>query len=70
MNISDTPPFHLFKTTSLPPILPTPLFLWEKYEPLLFLKILKTQTHLPLYREGGGGVETMKQLRNNTSHLK
>ena len=48
MNISDTPPFHLFKTTSLPPILPTPLFLWEKYEPLLFLKILKTQTHLPL----------------------
>ena len=27
----------------MPPILPTPLFLWKKFEPPLFLKILKTQ---------------------------
>ena len=52
MKISDTP---FLKT--MPPILPTPLFLWKKFEPPLILKILKTQPFslLPFIKGGGGG---------------
>ena len=47
MKIRDT---LFFKNT--PPILPTPPFLWEKFETPFFPKISKTQ--LSFIKEGGG----------------
>ena len=46
-------PLLFLKKKTIPPILPTFPFLWEKSEPPLFVKFLKTQTPL-LYKEGAG----------------
>ena len=48
MKLSDIP---FFET---PPNSTTPPFLWEKSEPLIFSKILKTQIPSPPFSRGGG----------------